>query len=396
MSWDEAVESTRDAFRQAIRLALRSDVPVGCCLSGGIDSSSIVGTVTREFGIPMHTFSACWNTAECDEQFYIDAVARHCHTIPHKVFPSEAEAIVDLDALVGCHDEPVGGGAQYAQWRVMQLARQNGVKVLLDGQGGDECLCGYNKYRYFYLRWLLARRRGLTATAHVIDSLRWGDQGLLRLAQGQRYLPRLLRRCYPQVAALLRPAWRKLQRNTWAQRMRGVTDIHEHQLADLQHWSLPLLLRAEDRNSMAHSVESRVPMVDDHRFVEHCLTLPEETFFRCGKTKRLLTEGMGKALPEEVHQRRTKMGYNTPQARWMKGRLGHVLEQRVRQSSRLAELIDTQAAAGTFVAYRNGARSVGEAALYRIADLAMWLERFGVDFAMDSPAAVSGPLRRAA
>lgn len=378
LSWDEAVQATGELFRDAVRIRLRSDVPVGTCLSGGIDSSSIVGVVSRDLGVRVKTFSSCFQLPGYDEQLYMDAVNVHCGADPVKVFPDEEGALAELDRLVYHLDEPFSTLSMYAQWRVMRAARQAEVPVLLDGQGGDEALCGYKKYAFFFLRDLIARRRRWDAAKHLFGLFARGDRGLFNWRSGQRYLPAWLRVRESSIDAWLRPDWRNLSRRVWSARMADVSAFHDHQIADLVTWSLPPLLRYEDRTSMAHSVETRLPFLD-YRFVEHCVSLPESVFFKDGRTKRLLVEAVGDALPVEVRNRRTKMGFEAPLAIWLRGPLGKELQHRVRSSARLSAILDSDAASGAFAAYRNGDRAFSDLTLFRIAGVTLWLETFQVD-----------------
>lgn len=205
ISWEDAVEETRHLFSEAVQLRMRSDVPLGSCLSGGIDSSSIVGIITTQFGQRINTFSTCWQDQRFDEQHFIDAVNRHCETIPAKVFPSMDEAIRDFDDFASCHDEPVGQMSQYAQYRVMRLAKENGITVVIDRQGGDEALCGYRKYSFFFLQQLLAQGRFGHAARHAFSALRHGDPRLLHFHLGQRYLPKWLRSSRDSLDVIFRP-----------------------------------------------------------------------------------------------------------------------------------------------------------------------------------------------
>ena len=259
----------------------------------------------------------------------------------------------------------------------MRLARENSVPVLLNGQGGDEALCGYRKFAFFHLRQLLARRRLFAAARHGLDSLIYGDRQLFQFWQGTRYAPRWVKRRYDPVGDLLRPQWKSMRRSAWKSKMQGITELHEHQWADLRHWSLPVLLRYQDRNSMAHSVEARVPMVD-HEFVEFALTLPNESFFKRGMTKRVLVEALGDCLPASLRKRRTKLGFDTPQARWLKGRLGEQFEDRVRSCDRLEPILDREAACRAFQQYRHGSPRIPHFLLFRLTCLAVWLDRFQV------------------
>jgi asparagine synthase (glutamine-hydrolysing) len=288
------------------------------------------------------------------------------------------DALADLDRFLYHQDEPVFSLSQYAEFAVMGLARQHGVPVLLNGQGGDEALCGYRKYAYFFLRQCLAQRQLATATRHVAATFWRGDRQLFQFWQGLRYAPGWLGRRYDPLDRILRPQLLSQRREAWKSRMQGARTLHDHQWADLRYWSLPVLLRYQDRNSMAHGVEARVPLVD-HEFLEFTLTVPEAFFFRRGMTKRLLVDALGTRLPRQLQDRRTKLGFDTPQASWLRGPLGEELERRLLEGQRVDSLIDRQAASGAFAEYRAGSRRVPHFLLFRMACLAIWLERFQVN-----------------
>lgn len=369
----EARESTVAVFRESIRVHLRADVPVGACLSGGIDSSSIVGVVAIEHGIPIHTFSSCSTDPRFDEQPYIDAVTQHCRTLPEKVFPSEEDCLAQLDRLVYHQDEPFGSLSLFAQWSVMEAARRAQVPVMLDGQGGDEALCGYRKFAFYYLRQLWRRRNLPQAARSAWQFLRHGDGRLFDARAAARYLP--VAWSPPRAATILRVDAAVTAEKIRRRRVAAGASLHEQQWNDLAQWSLPALLRYEDRNSMAHGIEARVPFVD-HRFVEHCLQLPESAFFQGGRTKRVLVDPLGGSLPSLVRNRRTKMGFETPQAVWMAGRIGEVLEDRIAACEPLAEIIDIDRVSRAFAQLRAGQPTVPQEQLFRIGSAALWFDKF--------------------
>ena len=375
----EAMERVEAAFVDAVRIRLRSDVPVGSCLSGGIDSSSIVGVASLDFGARVQTFSACFDGYSFDEQYYMDAVTRHCGTITNKVFPAGTDFAQDIENVVYHQDEPFAGSSIYSQWCVMRAACKAGVPVLLDGQGGDEALCGYRKYSFFYLDSLLKQGKLGLALRNALLMFVHGDQRLFYFSEGQRYLPAILRRHSDTIESLLRPEAKMLQRKVWCLGNVENSSLRDYQKGDLLRWSLPSLLRYEDRNSMAHSVESRVPFLD-HRFIELCISIPDALFFLDGKTKRLLTGAMGTRLPAEVHNRRVKYGFSTPNEDWLRGELGRVFEQEIKRSSILNEIIDTSSVQKHFASFYGGAGRLNANKLFLIGCIAMWLRIFNVEW----------------
>ena len=326
-------------FEESVSLHLRSDVPVGTCLSGGLDSSAIACVVNAELhrrGVSeenrQHTFSACFEDPRLDERRYIEAVAASTGCKTHFVFPSGERMREDMDKWLWHQEEPVAGSGVYAQYCVARLAREQGIKVLLDGQGADEQLAGYRKFILVYLRQLIKAGRYALAVREAIaffmspEILRTS-----RLADGRRYLFSSLPE-FDQLrcgnAELNRPA------------MLGIGNSLGRRLeAELTRFSLPVLLRYEDRNTMAFGVESRVPFVD-HVFVEWLATLPANMRLSGGWTKRILRDGLAGVLPELIRQRKSKLGFDTPETSWLEGPLSDWLRDTLRNPRHLAHVVD--------------------------------------------------------
>src|SRR5262245_3404213 len=196
----------------------------------------------------------------------------------------------------------------YAQWCVVRLAAPH-VKVLLDGQGGDELLGGYVPYQYVYLRQLLRERRYADLAREA-----WGARDVLapllrrRLSERRKRVP---------IGQLLRPEFAAAM--SAPRDSRAQDDLKLRLLQDLTSYSLPSLLRYEDRNSMAFSLESRVPHLDPE-LVEHVLALPPEALVSRGWSRAILREAMRGVLPEKIRLRRWKVGFTTPEMRWLKAR----------------------------------------------------------------------------
>ncbi len=317
-SYEDAASALRELLVDSIRLRLRSDVPVGTSLSGGIDSSSVVALAAQIAGDHRrHAFTARFPGFERDEWRYAQAVARSAGVIRHhEVLPTAGGLLEDLVDVVSCQGEPFGSASIYAQWRVMRAAHEAGITVLLDGQGADELFGGYPSA----IGWAL---RSQGAVASMRGLLSRTERTALVLAMGGG---RLLRAPMPLVSAFRRrqtsPYVSTEVRETVASLPRLLTPAHGFRtplsrelLRQTFHTSLPDLLRYADRNSMAHSREVRLPFLD-RRVAEFALSLPAGFLYRDGVTKAVLREAVAGVVPAEVLARRDKVGFEPPQATW--------------------------------------------------------------------------------
>ncbi|MGI8848001.1 MAG: asparagine synthase (glutamine-hydrolyzing) [Candidatus Dormibacteria bacterium] len=306
----------RRLFTKAVERRLVADVPVGTCLSGGLDSSSIVCVMDQllaarvpdstSLGGRLKTFSAIFPGDPIDEKPYMDAVLAVTAADPTWVKPTSEQWIEELEAWIWFAEEPMVSTAPYAMWSVMRAASEK-VTVLLDGQAGDELLAGYVPYQYVYLRQLLRDKRYVDfarESAKALDTV--GPLVRRRLWERRRGV---------RVPSLLRKTWTRELRTPCDPRIQD--DLKKRLLQDLQTFSLPSLLRYEDRNSMAHSVESRLPFLDQE-LVEWILRLPASALVGGGWSRAILRDGFRGLLPERVRTRRKKIGFTTPEFRWFR------------------------------------------------------------------------------
>ena len=316
-SYEGAKEQLRELLLDSVRLRLRSDVPVGTSLSGGVDSSTVVALSAELAGDHRrHAFTATFPGFARDEWGYAQEVARAAGVVEHHpVSPTADEALADLDRLVLDQEEPVGSLSVYAQWRVMSEARAAGVVVLLDGQGGDELFGGYPISEGFALRSTGPREaaRKLVARPKRV--------GVLGRSLAMDFLPWSLRRAYWRRIAspyssdevARRAAAVRQRRAHW---MRREDPLGRELMTQSFETSLPHLLRYADRSSMAWSRELRLPFLD-RRLAELAFSLPARYLYRNGISKQILRDvGRGR-VPESVLARRDKVGFEPPQARWL-------------------------------------------------------------------------------
>jgi asparagine synthase (glutamine-hydrolysing) len=304
----------RKVFERAVERRLVADVPVGICLSGGLDSSSICTVMARllsehvpdasSMGDRLKTFSAFFPGDPIDESDYIKAVLAKTGADSSVVEPTDQDFIRELEAWVWHMEEPMVSSAPFAMWMVMRLARRQ-VKVVLDGQAGDELLAGYDHYPYVFLRQLLRERR-------YSKLIREG--WLLRDIVGPLVRRRLWERSHRvDLGALLRRDFTKA--HSPPRDDRTADNLKLRLLQDFVTYSLPPLLRYEDRASMAHSLEARLPFLDQE-LVEHILRLPTSAIIDSGWTRSIVRKALAGVLPAQVHKRRKKIGFTTPEFRW--------------------------------------------------------------------------------
>lgn len=395
----EAADTFRSLFLDSVRLHLRSDVPVGSCLSGGLDSSSIVcamSDILRPSGSQVHTISACYPEKEVDEKPFMDSVVAATGAKPLFVYPKAEDVFSAAEKITWHQDEPYGSTSIFAQWSVFEAARTQGVKVMLDGQGADEQLAGYHGAFFYRIDELIREHRWLELIRTFYERKHW---------HGSTYRSQFASHILPKLPPSVRPLFEPFRRTapppglewmnsdallphapatgstfTEAAAALGyapVKDIGDLCMAMVGSTNLGMLLRYEDRNSMAHSIEARVPFLD-HRLVEFNLRLGNSHKITGGDTKRVLRTAMKGILPEDVRTRRDKLGFATPEQRWFRGPLRSLVEAGVQDTlSRYPGLLVNDATERLTREMLDGHRPL-DFTLWRIINLGMWGRQFGV------------------
>ncbi len=341
------VERFRELFIDSVRLTSRRDVPMGVCLSGGLDSTSIAGTLasaTSEHTVK--TFTAYYTgTGDVDERPYIDHLLKAYPQIEaHYISPTDADVKGALERIVWMMDAPLPSSSYISQYFVMQLAADSGVKVVLDGQGSDEIMGGYMHSLYRVIADLIRsgnvgealgewrahtdrQRFGLGKSANVLA------KSVLTVMRDEPSLYALeFARTAPWVLAQ-RPAETPLRVE-----MPSGSRLNAFLYDLIRVTLLPTLLHTEDLNSMAFSIESRVPFLD-HRLVQACFAMPNEHKVHRGETKRVLRAAMRGIVPDAILDRKDKTGFITPgHIKWLRGDLAYLLEGDWRELDGIVEL----------------------------------------------------------
>jgi asparagine synthase (glutamine-hydrolysing) len=314
---DQAIEYGRSLFTDAVRLRLRSDVPVGVLLSGGLDSSSIAAMVRRLQPAGQPAFvSAVSDVFEYNEEPFAELTSLHLGNYLHKVRlnPEPESAFAAIEGATWHNDEPIGGFSTVAHHMLMKKARDLGVTVLLSGQGADESLCGYLKYVPFYFQQLARERRVGTLATEALVQLRppWPFLSEFKLGEAKRYLRPVFRHKHDDILGA------SFKDRSWELDLSlGRSGLAGRQIADLERFSVPALTHYEDRMSMAASREVRLPFLD-HRLVALFVGLPDRFKLRRGWRKWILRQMMSPYLPSQITWRRDKKGFANPVGFWLR------------------------------------------------------------------------------
>lgn len=317
---EEAVQRFSALLSDAVSLRLRADVPVGTCLSGGLDSSSIATLASslyrNEAQRPFVAITACSEQGDNDESDYAAQVVERNHMLWHRVRPCYDDFAAALPAVVEAQEEPFPSPSIAMQYFVMRCSREQGIPVLLDGQGGDETLLGYERYfashylsqvrSHGWLRTLAAIRESSANNATMSAQRALGYFAYFTLAK-------LRWHNYRRRHSYLRALPEMFEEVRMYAEASG--NIQALQKLEIERTNLPALLRYEDKNSMRHSIETRLPFLD-YRLVELSLSLPGSVKISKGWTKHVLRQSMAGKMPDSIVWRRNKFGFEAPERLW--------------------------------------------------------------------------------
>ena len=310
----------KDLLISSVKLRMRSDVPVGSCLSGGLDSSILIGILNSNCSVDRDylTFTASFPGHPIDETRYIDLLKQEYPFRNIRTFPTAKKANDDLNAFVYANDEPTTNPSFYSQYCVMRLAREHGVTVLLDGQGGDESFAGYQYFHGFNMYGLLKEKKISQLGSELMKSiLRRQDISVYQTLIFQILPDSMKKRLLLRSVPYLQPEffYHYIDNSRIYNEFFDIKDLN-HSLVRHFQYKLEHLLRMEDRNSMAFSIEARVPYLD-YRLIEYVLGIPGAVKILGGETKYLQKRSLGKYTIPEILERTDKIGFGTPGDDWM-------------------------------------------------------------------------------
>ena len=311
-----------ELLTKSVKRRLRSDVMVVSSLSGGLDSSSIVALVS-ELSNQNHTFSARFKNFKKDEGKYIDLVTNQFKTSHHNVDVNEKDLLADLNQLIWHQEEPFQTGSIYAQWCVYKAAKKNNILVMLDGQGADEYLCGYDKDFKFYLKEIYSDK---VASKSFIDAIENNHQYKVKLSSKDQlslqshFIYHLLAKSNQKFGRKVPEGINKEfhQVNHFIESpFKEFSNLKQTLLHEMTNQGLEKLLKFADRNSMAHSVEVRLPFLF-HELVEFVFSLKSSALLENGWSKAILRNSVETLLPNEIVRRKDKIGFEAPHQLWVK------------------------------------------------------------------------------
>ena len=323
---DKHVSRIQELLSDAVRLRLRADVPVGSCLSGGLDSSAIVGWMRKHLGDSntLHVYTAEFPGNAVDEGKWAKLMSQSVNAVQHTVLPDAESLLRDMETLTYCQDVPIWSTSTYAQFRVMQGVKESGIKVVLDGQGGDELFGGYDPHRSFYWKGLSTREK--------MSEMNWGKGFIQNLKfhfhQQARfdYVFRLsaglnlrFQKNFFNEHQFLNPEF--LNNNVHRfnnQRHYQQQNLNSRLAFEMQNTSLKGYLKCEDRCAMWHGIESRTPFADDVNLIEYLFSVPASYKMHGSQLKALLRDSSNQVIPEAIKNRSDKQGYTTPNNTWIR------------------------------------------------------------------------------
>lgn len=381
---EEAFEKFRELLLSAVKLRLRSDVPVGTCLSGGLDSSAVT-SLAHHFleKEKQKTFSIVHPGFQYDESFYINKLTSAKNITSFRDSINGEDLRENLENLIHAQDEPFTSTSMYAQWKVFKLAAQKGVTVTLDGQGADETLAGYPYFKYVYWAELLKKIKLTKYMKEVFAQESSFPGALWNLAASLSGF--LSHRQMISAAGIKDPQYRHsfLNKTFFKNTPLSSTPLERKFRSSLNQRlyevfsqdGLPALLRYGDRNSMAHTLESRMPFLD-YRLVSFVFALPPHLKINTGWNKYVMRKSLGRDLPIEITNRKDKIGFETPEAEWFRSELSTWVEGILHSSSlKNRGFYDINHLKKTWEKHKKGVINASRP-LWRVINLELWQRKY--------------------
>lgn len=344
---DEAIKQFRKLFTESVKIRMRSDVTVGSCLSGGIDSSAIVSTVKADnlANEKFATITSCFEDKKYDEQKFSDEVTKSTGFEAIKVYPNLNDLFdkKHLDKIIFHQDQPVYSGSCYSEFNVFKTARENKMIVMLDGQGSDEYLCGYGEFYITYLNCLFKQLKFKSAFGLIKQKAKHRNHSFsselklyFRSAIFYPLIEKVKKVSGKKDNTFLSKEWQKLAKaNSISFKSKNIKELS---IEEIKYSSIPYQLHSEDRNSMMFSIESRLPFLCP-RLVEFSIGLNDKLKIKNAYTKYVLRQAVPE-MPQAIRERKDKMGFVSPDALWMKNN-SEIVKKELKDAVEFSNIFDS-------------------------------------------------------
>lgn len=380
----ECEEKLYDLFKDSVKLRLRSDVPVTFALSGGLDSGAILNAASEILNNKLEAFSACYKEKTVyDERKNINISAKRAHAVSRKVFPSGEHVFEDLLELIKQHDEPLCTVTWYSHWQVVREIHEAKYKVMLAGHAADELLFGY--YDHFLLRMLDLKLEGKDAEFRSeYDSWlkrlnrkpeEWEDFfNKYKVSGENNNLGGFFRDSTADYSKCLNSAMRDKHLSPPASyRSKMPSLVSRRANFEFNKETVPAVLRPDDRNTMAFSIESRLPFLD-YRLVEFCFSIPDEYKIHNGYSKYIQRKAFERLLPRKIVWDSFKVGFNAPSDLWFKGKLGKEVIRTLDNSRDMANFLNINNTKELFQEHNEGIKD-HKMFGWRVLNFSLWMKQ---------------------
>lgn len=390
-SLDKASSLLYEKLLASIKIRLQANMTIGANLSGGLDSSTIACLIDKVFkdgnsDSPFFTLSATFEHPEITERMYIDAASNAISAKPLFVTPEFNDLKLDFQRLTWHQDEPFASSSIFAEWSVYQTASSHGIKIMLGGQGADEQLAGYPEHiGHFYRGWIRNRQpflllHDLFGTFFVY---RTSISSSIKLLLNS-LLPQVLRQPLRNFIGTTnqKPTWLNTELlsvipyDPYDSKGYRNASVSEASKIQLESTNLPMQLHWEDRNSMAHSIESRSPFLD-YRVVEYLYGIPDNFRYSKGESKVILRRAISSIVPKLIASRKGKIGFSTPESIWVKEQGAYFFQDAIKLSIEQSCGIIKPTAGQYFLDMIEGKRTYNHS-LWRVISFGAWIKTFQV------------------
>lgn len=383
LNYKKASQEFKSLLFDSVKLRLRSDVEVGSCLSGGIDSSSIVSIIKNlnknQTNNSQHSFSSHFNDEEANELEYMKCIIDHSNVKSHFTYPNEEKLMKDLNDLIWHQEEPFASTSIFAQWEVFKKVKSGNIKVMLDGQGADEMLAGYLGLRYYFFNELKEERnfKKLFFEKVLYQYMYSSNKNILNFLNilFKKFVNKKINNEVEFVNSINKDFYNSQIKNSIFSKNQSFQNYQEKEKLNNVLYqltfknNLPGLLKYEDRNSMAFSVEARVPFLD-YRLIEFIMKLPSNFKIRNGYTKSILRSSVKGVIPNKIRLRTAKLGFATPEKKWQAGILKNLVNDAI-LDKRLEQYIDPKLAKKRYQDITN--YSLSDSSPWRWVNLMLWM-----------------------